>query len=334
MFILGIESSCDETAASVVEASREGVLTVRSDVVASQVETHRLWGGVVPELAGRAHVEAISAVTRRALAEADVPLSALSCVAVTNRPGLIAALLVGFNFAKSLAFSHGVPLVPVDHVHAHIAAASLLPDPPKPPYLAFAVSGGHTALFRVDSPTAYTELCATRDDAAGEAFDKVGRVIGLPYPAGAAMDRLASEGDPEAIRFPSPAVPGRGLDLSFSGLKTAALNAVNSARQRGAEIPPADLAASFTAAVVGGLTERAREAIAATGVRDIVLAGGVAANSHLRAAFETLCRENGARLYLPPLSLCGDNGAMAAAEGYFQFIAGVRADETLNAYAD
>ncbi|MDY5940849.1 MAG: tRNA (adenosine(37)-N6)-threonylcarbamoyltransferase complex transferase subunit TsaD [Eubacteriales bacterium] len=333
MKILGIESSCDETAASVV-SSQGGKLIIRSDIVSSQVEMHRLWGGVVPELAGRAHIECISRVTEAALDAAGISLRDLDAVAVTASPGLIGALLVGVNFAKALAVSNGIPLVPVEHVCAHITAAALLEEPPEPPFVAFAVSGGHTTIYDVQSWIDFRELGSTRDDAAGEAFDKVARVLGMPYPGGAAMDRLACEGNPGAVHFPSPAIADAGLDFSFSGLKTAALNAIHRARQTGTEICSADLAASFTAAVCEGIARRCREAIRLTGTRRVVVAGGVAANSHLRRALGEACAECGARLWIPPVALCGDNAAMVAASGYYHFLAGVRADERLNAFTD
>ena len=233
MYILGIESSCDETSAAVVSMSESGERRILSNIVASQIEVHRLYGGVVPEIASRAHIEAISNVTNEALSEAGVKLCDIGCIAVTSHPGLIGALLVGVNFAKSLAFSHNIPLVAVNHVKAHVAAAYLEEPDLEPPFLALVVSGGHTSIYNVDTYTDFIEIGATRDDAAGEAFDKIGRVIGMPYPAGAAMDKLAYEGDKKAIKLPSPALLGDTLDFSFSGLKTAALNYINSERQKG-----------------------------------------------------------------------------------------------------
>jgi N6-L-threonylcarbamoyladenine synthase len=330
--ILGIESSCDETAAAVVEV--EGtVRRVKSDVVASQVEVHRVYGGVVPEIASRAHIEAISGVTSGALREAGVTLDDVDAVAVTVRPGLIGALLVGVNFAKSLAFTHGKPLVPVHHIHAHVAAAYLEQDGLEPPFLAVVVSGGHTSLYDVRSYTEFVELGATRDDAAGEAFDKVGRVIGLPYPAGAAMDRLAKEGDPGAILLPSPALPGDTLDFSFSGIKTAALNYINGLQQKGQEIPRADLAASYTATIVQAISKKAEAALRVSGRKTLVLAGGVAANSFLRAELAQLCTRMGVSFVVPAPRYCGDNGAMAASAGAYAYLAGQRAGTDLNACA-
>lgn len=332
MYILGIETSCDETSAAVVRA-REGRFEIAANIVASQIETHRLYGGVVPEIASRAHIEAITGVTAEALDAAGISLKELDAVAVTAYPGLIGALLVGVNFAKSLAYANRLPLVAVDHIKAHVAASYLTDTPPKPPYLALVVSGGHTSLFDVRDHSDFQLIGATRDDAAGEAFDKIGRVIGLPYPGGAALDRLANGGDEKAIRLPSPALGGGTLDLSFSGLKTAALNYINGRHQQGLEIPREDLAASFTASVVEGLAQKTEQALARTGHKTLVLAGGVAANSHLRARLSSLCSKRGVRFCVPPLALCGDNGAMVAVAGYFEYMKGNFADVSLNASA-
>ena len=243
MYILGMESSCDETSAAVVEMGG-GTRRICSDIVASQIDVHRLYGGVVPEIASRAHIEAVSRITEEALRTAGVGLSDIGAIAVTTHPGLIGALLVGVNFAKSLAFANGIPLISVNHIHGHVAAAYLTEPTLEPPFLALVVSGGHTSLFHVRDYTDFSEIGATRDDAAGEAFDKIGRVIGMPYPGGAALDRLAYEGDPKAYDLPSPAIAGDTLDFSFSGLKTAALNIINSANQKGTPLNRADLAAS------------------------------------------------------------------------------------------
>ena len=332
MYILGMESSCDETSASVVEMG-EGVRVIRSNVIASQIEVHRLYGGVVPEIASRAHIEAISSITRQALEEAEVSLSELGAISVTAFPGLIGALLVGVNFAKSLAFANNIPLVPVNHIHGHVAAAYLSETDLEPPFVALVVSGGHTSIYRVDSYTQFEEIGATRDDAAGEAFDKVGRVIGLPYPGGAALDRLAYEGDASAIKLPSPALTGETLDFSFSGIKTATLNYLNGMNQRGEEVNHADVAASYTARIVEALTKKAEAALRQTGLKTLVLAGGVAANSHLRASLEGMCKRNGVRLAMPEKGLCGDNGAMTAAAGYFAYLDGCVAGTDLNASA-
>jgi len=332
MYILGMESSCDETSASVVEMG-DGVRRICSNIVASQIEVHRLYGGVVPEIASRAHIEAISGITYEALDKAGITLADVGAVAVTAFPGLIGALLVGVNFAKSLAYSRGIPLVAVNHVRAHVAAAYLSNPTLEPPFLALVVSGGHTSIYRVDGYTSFTEIGSTRDDAAGEAFDKIGRVIGLPYPGGAALDRLAYEGDPNAIALPSPALAGDTLDFSFSGIKTAALNYLNGMEQKGLPINRADVAASYTDKIVKALVAKAERALESTGFSTLVLSGGVAANSHLRAALETMCKRRGATLAMPERSLCGDNGAMVAAAGYFEYCNGSLADTSLNASA-
>lgn len=332
MFILGIESSCDETSAAVAEMS-DDVRAIRSNIVASQIETHRLYGGVVPEIASRAHIEAVSRITDDALSEAGVNLADVGAIAVTSHPGLIGALLVGVNFAKSLAFANGIPLISVNHIRAHIAAAYLSDPDLKPPFLALVVSGGHTSFYRVTDDTTYEEIGGTRDDAVGEAFDKIGRVIGLPYPGGAALDRLAREGNPTAIPLPSPALAGEELALSFSGIKTAALNYINGMEQKGLPIDRADLAASYTARIVDAIEKKTALALRQTGLSTLVLAGGVAANSHLRAALTDLCRRKKVRLSMPEPALCGDNGAMVAAAGYFEFRAGNFAGTDLNASA-
>ena len=332
MYILGMESSCDETSAAVVEMG-DGVRAIRSNIVASQIETHRLYGGVVPEIASRAHIEAITGVATQALEQAQIGLDEIGAIAVTAYPGLIGALLVGVNFAKSLAYANHIPLVAVNHVRGHVAAAYLAHPELEPPFLALVVSGGHTSIYRVDGYTDFTEIGSTRDDAAGEAFDKIGRVIGLPYPGGAALDRLAYEGDPRAIALPSPALTGDTLDFSFSGIKTAALNYLNGREQKGLEIPRADLAASYTARIVAAITAKAEMALEKTGMKTLVLAGGVAANSHLRASLESLCQKRGVTLAMPARELCGDNGAMIAAAGYFEFLRGNLARTDLNASA-
>ena len=332
MYILGMESSCDETSAAVVEMG-EGVRAIRSNIVASQIEVHRLYGGVVPEIASRAHVEAITSITQEALREAGITLADVGAIAVTAFPGLIGALLVGVNFAKSLAYANQIPLVPVNHIHGHVAAAYLSEPDLEPPFLALVVSGGHTSIYRVDSYTQFTEIGATRDDAAGEAFDKVGRVIGMPYPGGAALDRLAYEGDKKAILLPSPALAGDTLDFSFSGIKTATLNYLNGMAQKNQPINEADVAACYTDKIVSALTEKTRMALKQTGMKTLVLAGGVAANSHLRTALQDMCDREGVRLAMPHRSLCGDNGAMVAAAGYFQYLNGNFANTSLNASA-
>ena len=332
MYILGLESSCDETSASVVRMS-DGVRRICSNVIASQTDIHRLYGGVVPEIAGRAHIEAISGITYRALEEAGIGICDVGAVAVTTNPGLIGALLVGVNFAKSLAFSKNLPLVPVNHIKAHVAAAYLCDAELRPPFAAVVVSGGHTSIYNVRDYNDFEEIGATRDDAAGEAFDKIARVIGIPYPGGAGLDKLASKGNCRAYSFPSPALGGARPDFSFSGIKTAALNLINSARQRGEEISREDLAASYTDAVVRAIVSQSELALSMVLGDCLVLCGGVAANSHLRMAMSKMCRRNGIRFTVPDLSLCGDNGAMVAAAGYYEYLCGNLADTSLNASA-
>ena len=332
MIVLGIESSCDETSAAVVRME-DGKREILSNIVASQIETHRLYGGVVPEIASRAHIEAISRITYEALDTAGVTLSDIGCIAVTSHPGLIGALLVGVNFAKSLAYAKNIPLVAVNHVKAHVAAAYLEYETLEPPFLALVVSGGHTSFYNVTSYTDFAEIGSTRDDAAGEAFDKIGRVIGMPYPGGAAMDKLAYEGDPNAIKLPSPALSGETLDFSFSGLKTATLNYINSERQKGEEPSHADITASYTKVIVDAIKTKTEAALKASGAKRLVLAGGVAANSHIRRGLDEVCGKMGVEFCRPSLSLCSDNAAMVAAAGYFEYLKGNFADTSLNASA-
>ena len=331
MYVLAFESSCDETACAVLEMS-EDTREIKSNIIASQVDIHALYGGVVPEIASRAHIEAISKITYEALSVAGLTLKDIGAIAVTNGPGLIGALLVAVNFAKSLAFANNIPLVPVDHIKGHVAANYLTHKELKPPFLALVVSGGHTSFFDVKSYTCLEEIASTRDDAAGECFDKIGRVMGLPYPGGHAMDLLSSKGNKDAIQFPSPAISGDTLDFSFSGLKTAVINYINTKRQKGEELNEADIAASFTKTVVNAVRSKIGEALKRTGYKKIVLAGGVSANSHLRQGITEECKKYGAEFYAPHLSLCGDNAAMIGAQGYYEFLDGVRGDEALNAY--
>lgn len=332
MYILGMESSCDETSAAVAEMS-DSRREIRSNIVASQIEVHRLYGGVVPEIASRAHIEAVTGITQEALDTAGVTLADIGAIAVSSHPGLIGALLVGVNFAKSLAYANRIPLVGVNHIHAHIAAAYLTNPDLTPPFLALVVSGGHTCFYRVADYTDIRLIGGTRDDAAGEAFDKIGRVIGMPYPGGAALDRLAYEGDPDAIRLPSPALAD-GLDFSFSGIKTATLNYLNGMEQRHETVNRADVAAAYTAKIVDALVRKTDLALRETGMNTLVIAGGVAANTHLRSALETLCAARRVRLAMPDRALCGDNGAMVAAAGYYEFLAGHTAAISLNASAE
>lgn len=330
MKILAFESSCDETAAAVVENGR----TVLSSVVATQIEQHKLFGGVVPEIASRMHTEAISAVCAEALEKADCTLESIDAIAVTYAPGLIGALLVGVNYAKGLALGSGKPLVPVHHLRSHIAANYITHPDLEPPFLCLVVSGGNTLLVRVKAYTDFEVLGRTRDDAAGEALDKAARAMGLSYPGGVNLDKLAKDGNPTAYKFPKPHVDGSPLDFSFSGMKTAVLNTIHNAQQKGETIDSADLGASFLNAVVDSLldhTERALELYPETD--KLVLAGGVSANSVLRACIGNLAKQRNVKLYLPALPLCGDNAAMVGAQGYYEYLAGKRAGMDLNAAA-
>lgn len=329
MYILGIESSCDETSAAVIDGeTRE----IKTNIVASQIEIHRLYGGVVPEIAGRAHIEAVSRVVYRAVEEAGLTIRDIDAIAVTAFPGLIGALLVGVNFAKSLAYANDIPLIAVNHVKAHTAAAYLTDKTLEPPFPALVVSGGHTSIYRVTDYTDFCEIGSTRDDAAGEAFDKIGRVIGLPYPGGAALDKLAYEGDPMSIKFPSPALKD-GLDFSFSGLKTCALNYINTERQQGREPDAANIAACYTKVIADAITQKAETVIKSFDRKKLVLSGGVAANSHLRTSLREMCAKHGIMLVVPPIELCGDNAAMVAMAGYFEYLKGNFSDVYLNARA-
>lgn len=329
MNILAFESSCDETAVAVVRDGR----IVLADAILSQADMHALYGGVVPEIASRKHVEAIAALTDQALQEAGITKAEVDAVAVTFAPGLIGAVLVGVSFAKSVALALNKPLIPVHHIRGHIAAAyPAFPDL-EPPFLALSVSGGNTLLVDVRDYTDMTILGATRDDAAGECFDKAARVLGLPYPGGKPMDELARQSDGGVYTLPQAHVDGAPLDMSFSGLKTAVVNLVHNAEQKGEALDRAALAHDFTAAVSEALVSRTALALEQTGHTKLVAAGGVAANSQLRAALEKLCAEKGVQLYLPPLKWCGDNGAMIGAQGYYEYLAGNRGDMSLNGLA-
>lgn len=397
MNILAFESSCDETAAAVVCRGADGSFTIKSNIIASQAKTHALYGGVVPEIAGRAHIEAIYGVAEAALTEAGCTPSDIDLVAVANHPGLIGALLVGVNFAKAFAVSNGIPLVAVNHVYGHIAATYLAPADnaaescaksgadgsigkgaesgadgstgkgtessaetskesyvPHPPFIALACSGGHTAIYLVNDYTDIREIGGTRDDAIGESFDKIGRMIGIPYPAGAGFDALAKEGfikvtgdsvsfykkfksspfcKSRVMALPSPALADGSLDFSFSGLKTAAINLLHRYEQRGEELPRAEFAAAYTYEAVEAVAKKLTEALARYPGCDLVCAGGVAANSHLRARLAEVARRRGVKLCLPPLSLCGDNAAMIAAQGYYEYESGHVSGAELNASA-
>lgn len=329
MLILALESSCDETAAAVVKDGR----TVLSSVIASSAEMHALYGGVVPEIASRKHVEFIVPVAEEAIRKAGIEKSDLDAVAVTYAPGLIGAVLVAVNFAKSVAYALDIPLIPVHHVRGHIAANYLTHADLEPPFLCLCVSGGTTAIVHVKSYTDMEVLGATRDDAAGECFDKTARVLGLGYPGGAPIDRLAQEGDDGRYPFPRANVHDHPLDMSFSGLKTAVLNLIHNSQQKGETLDLPDLAASFSAAVADSLVPRVMEAVRMTGCKKVAAAGGVAANTRIRADLERACRENGCKLWLPELALCGDNAAMIGCQGYYEFLAGHTAGMELNAYA-
>ena len=329
MNILAIESSCDETAVAIVRDGRE----VLCDCIASQVEMHAIYGGVVPEIASRKHVEAISVRADQALEQTGLTRRDIDAVAVTYAPGLIGAVLVGVNFAKAVAYALNVPLIPVHHTRGHIAANYITHPDLKPPFVCLCVSGGNTIIVDVQSSTEMRVLGGTRDDAAGECFDKVGRVLNIGYPGGAPMDRLGKDGDPTRYEFPRAHVNGAELDMSFSGLKTAALNLLHNAEQKGEELNLPDFAASFGQAISDSLVPRAMAAVKQVGYNTLAIAGGVAANSRIRADLEQACNEAGVKLYMPELKLCGDNGAMIGCQGYYEYLAGHTAGQDLNAYA-
>lgn len=329
MKILAIESSCDETAAAVVEDGRK----VLSSKIASQVEEHKIYGGVVPEIASRRHAEAISGIVSCALDEANLTLDDIDAVAVTYAPGLIGALLVGVNYAKSLAYSKNLPLIPVHHLRSHIAANYITHQELKPPFFCLVVSGGHSHLVEVNSYTDFKIIGKTRDDAAGEALDKAARSMGLSYPGGLNLDREAKGGNPNAFKFPRPKVHDAPFDFSFSGLKTSVINTIHNAKQKGEEINIKDLGASFINAVTSFLCDNTEKAAKEFGHNKIVLAGGVSANSILREKMQKICEKNGWQLYLPRLDLCGDNAAMVGAQAYYEYLNDNTADLSLNAYA-
>ncbi len=329
MKLLGIESSCDETAAAVVEDGR----VICSSVVASQIEEHKLYGGVVPEIASRRHSEAIVTVTEQALAEAGCAWSDLDGITVTHAPGLIGALLVGVNFAKGLSLATGLPLIPVHHLRSHIASNYLSHPDLKPPFLCLVVSGGHTHIVEVSDYTTMKIIGCTRDDAAGEAFDKAARSMGMPYPGGVHLDKIAEAGDETAFSLPHPKVSGSPYDFSFSGLKTAVINLLHNAKQKGETISVEDLSASFRRAVVDCLTKNVVRAMEDRKMTKLVIAGGVSANRLVRREFDRICKERGWFLFVPELSLCGDNAAMVGAQGYYEFLSGKRAGMELNACA-
>lgn len=328
MKILAIESSCDETAAAVTSERK-----VLSNIIASQVAEHRIYGGVVPEIASRRHAEAIVRVTDDALTEAGCTMADIDAVAVTYAPGLIGALLVGVNFAKGLALSANKPLIPVHHLRSHIAANYITNPDLKPPFLCLVVSGGHSHLVEVKSYTEYRIVAKTRDDAAGECFDKCARVMGMPYPGGIELDKLAESGDKTKIKLPYPKVEGSEHDFSFSGLKTAVINLIHNAEQKGENINKADISAALRARVCDMLINSTVAIASELGYSTVALAGGVSANSELRRRMEHECVKRGWAFCRPELKFCGDNAAMVGVQGYYEFKAGNKADLELNAYA-
>ena len=330
MIILAVESSCDETAVALVRDGRE----VLADCIASSVEMHKIYGGVVPELASRKHIEVISGLADAALEKAGLSRADIDAVAVTYAPGLIGAVLVGVNFAKSVAAALDVPLIPVHHVRGHIAANYIAYPELEPPFVCLCVSGGTSLIVDVRDYTDMTILGATRDDAAGECFDKIARVMGLGYPGGGPLDKASQTGDETAFSLPRVHIQDAPLDMSFSGLKTAMLNLIHNLQQKGEELPVSDLAASFSAAVSEELVPRTMFAARQKGYGKVAVVGGVAANSRIRRDLEAACQKDGCQLYMPPLKLCGDNGSMIGSQGYYEYLAGVRAGTDLNAFAN
>lgn len=327
VLILAIESSCDETAAAVVKNGRE----VLSNVISSQIDLHTLYGGVVPEIASRKHTEQINQVIEEALKEANVTLNDITAIAVTYGPGLVGALLVGVSAAKAISFARKIPLVGVHHIEGHISANFIENKELEPPFVCLVVSGGHSHLVKVMDYGKYEILGRTRDDAAGEAFDKVARAIGLGYPGGPKIDRVSKEGNPDAIKFPRAKVEGSVYDFSFSGLKSAVLNYLNSCEMKGETIVQADVAASFQKAVVDVLVEHSMQAVSEAGMKKFAIAGGVASNSALRAALSKACEENGIEFFHPSPILCTDNAAMIGCAGYYEYLAGNISGYDLNA---
>ncbi len=329
MIIMSVESTCDETAVALVRDGRE----VLTDQIFSQADLHAIYGGVVPEIASRSHVEVIYQLADRAIAAAGIEKKDIDAVAVSFAPGLIGAVLVGVNFAKSVASALGVPLIPVHHVRAHMAANYLAYPELEPPFVCLAISGGNTIIVDVRSYTDMRIVGATRDDAAGECFDKTARVLGLGYPGGKPVDELSQTGDDSKYTLPISHIEGHPYDMSFSGLKTAVINLVHNAEQKGEELDKPSLCASFARAVSDSLVPRTIAAAKELGYKKLVVAGGVAANSRIRRDFEAAAKKAGLELYVPPLRLCGDNGAMVGAQGYYEYISGNTAGSDLNAYA-
>jgi N6-L-threonylcarbamoyladenine synthase len=342
VLILSVETTCDETAVALVRDGRE----VLTDQIFSQAKLHAIYGGVVPEIASRSHVEVISQLADRAIEAAGISKKEIDAVAVSNAPGLIGAVLVGVSFAKAAAYALGVPLIPVHHIKGHIAANYLAFPELEPPFLCLAVSGGNTLLVDVRGYTDMAVLGGTRDDAAGECFDKVARVLGLPYPGGAPVDKLSQKGDDSSYPLPTPQLPSNPYDMSFSGLKTAVVNIVHNAAQKSENkasqageqtaetLDKSGLCASFVKAVSDCLVPRTLAAAEALGYKKIAVAGGVAANSRLRKDFDNAAKANNLELFIPPLRLCGDNAAMIGSQGYYEFLAGTRAGTELNGYAN
>ncbi len=325
--ILAIESSCDETAAAVINNGR----IVRSNVISSQIELHKLYGGVVPEIASRKHIEKINQVIEEALKEADTTLDDIDAIGVTYGPGLVGALLVGVAEAKAIAFAKNLPLIGVHHIEGHISANYIEHPDLEPPFICLVVSGGHTHLVRVQDYGKYEILGRTRDDAAGEAYDKVARAIGLGYPGGPKIDRIAKEGNPDAIKFPKAKIDGAPSDFSFSGLKSAVLNYINGCKMKGETYDPADIAASFQKSVVEVLVEKSMNAVEQYGMDKFAIAGGVASNSALREGMKKACEERGIKFYHPSPIYCTDNAAMIGAAAYYEYLAGTRHGWDLNA---
>ncbi len=328
MLILSIESSCDETAAAVTSGRQ-----VLSSVINTQIEEHKKYGGVVPEVASRRHIENISAVVEKALADAGVTYSDIDAVAVTFAPGLIGALLVGVNFAKGLALSLGVPLIPVHHLRSHIAANYIEYPELEPEFLCLLVSGGNTVISRVKDYTKFEIIGATRDDAAGECLDKSARMMGLSYPGGVELDKIATTPDNKKYPLPTPHLSGNELDFSFSGLKTAVVNTVHNATQKGIEIDVPVLSATVREKVCDILIEKTMLALERTGLKSLAVAGGVSANSRLRERMREECERRGIKLYFPSLKYCGDNAAMVGVQAYYEYMSGNTADTSLNATA-
>ncbi len=325
--ILAIESSCDETAAAVVVNGRE----VLSNVISSQIDLHTLYGGVVPEIASRKHIENINYVIEQALSEANCTLDDIDAIGVTYGPGLVGALLVGVAEAKAISFAKNIPLIGVHHIEGHICANYIENKELKPPFVCLVVSGGHTHLVDVEDYGKYNIMGKTRDDAAGEAFDKVARAIGLGYPGGPKVDKISKEGNPHAYEFPRAKITDSVYDFSFSGLKSAVLNQLNMSAMKGEEINQADIAASFQNAVVDSLLNRAMMALEETGKKKFAIAGGVASNTAIRASFKEACAEKGIEFYYPSPVLCTDNAAMIGSAAYYEYINGVRHGLDLNA---